>query len=88
MSLATTYVYNQDNIGRVQSIEAEGESLIDGKQISTTDIRIRIEIGMRALQEQLDNNVLPGSNIATTTEDELGASDDLRDRNTGASFVY
>jgi hypothetical protein len=50
--LATAYVYNQSNIGRVQWMDSEGESLlIDGKQLSRTDSRIGIETGIRALQE-------------------------------------
>jgi hypothetical protein len=86
MHLATAYVYNQSNIGRVQWLDSEGESLlIDGKRLSRADIRIVIENGIKALKEQLYNKVLLGSNIAIVTEDDL--FDDLRDRNTGASFV-
>jgi hypothetical protein len=48
--LATAYVYNQSNIGGVQWTDSKGEGfLIDRKQLSRADIRIGVDIGMRAL---------------------------------------
>jgi hypothetical protein len=86
MHLVTVNVYNQGNLGQVQWMDSEGESLlIDGKRLSRADIRIGIETGIRALQEQLHDKVLLGSNVTNVTEDDL--SDDRRDRSAGASFV-